>query len=174
MAKGVNPFAGRNHANTGAMSQTRGLLTISFSSPDLEAMIERLQKEAAIGATSAKRVRAGMSQTVKLVYGQAEHSVPNRSGKMKSTLFFSKPHTWAEGNVTGNVGSHAANYGPGSKFLVPFVLEGGRRPNARGRMEITPRRWLYHAYSRVKDEVNEIWRKVLEQIAHDLAGKGGA
>lgn len=166
-----NPFAGRSHTNTGMMSETRGLLTMRIDAPGLDEMIERLQKYATIGDTDAKRVRAGMSQTVKLVFGESQKSVPVRSGKLKSTLFFSKPKVWAEGNVTGNVGSNGAEYGPGNMFLVPFVMEGGRRPNSRGRMGITPRRWLYHAYSRVKDEVDEIWRTVLEQIANDLAGK---
>ncbi len=154
--------------STGMMSNTRAGLTMSVSAPGLDELIERLQKYSAIGDTDAKRVRSGMSKTVKLVYGEAQKSVPVRTGDLKRTLF-SKTKTWAEGNVTGNVGSN----GSGLKFggVVPFVLEGGRQANARGRMAITPRRWLYHAYSRVQKEIDAIWATVLEQIAQDLAGR---
>lgn len=166
MAKGVNPFAGRSHASTGIMSETRGLLRVTIETPGLDEAIERLQKFAAIGDTDAKRVRAGMNKTVRLVRGEAEKTVPFRMGALKGSLF-GKTKVWSEGNVTGRVGS---GWGM-PKGIIPMTLEGGRRPNRNGRMAITPRRWLYHAYSRVKDEVDVIWRQVLEQIARDLAGK---
>lgn len=166
----TNPYAGRSHQNTGMMSGVRAGLTMSIEAPGLDEMIRKLQKYAAIGDTDAKRVRAGMNKTVKLVFGEAEKSVPFRTGALKATLF-NKTKTWSEGNVTGNVGSNARNYGPGSKVLVPFVLEGGRRPNRNGRMAITPRRWLWHAYSRVQADVDAIWAKVLQQITADLAKK---
>jgi hypothetical protein len=167
-----NSYAGRSHANTGMMSGVREGLTMTVEAPGLDEMIERLQKYAAIGDTDAKRVRAGMSKTVKLVFGKAEGTVPVRTGKLKATLF-SQTKTWAEGNVTGNVGSKAASLSYGGHWggLVPFVLEGGRHPNHNGRMTITPRRWLYHAYKLVKDQVDEIWKKVIDQITNDLAGK---
>jgi hypothetical protein len=143
---------------------------MTVEAPGLDEMIERLQKYASIGDTDAKRVRAGMSKTVKLVFASAEGTVPVRTGRMKATLF-SKTKVWAEGNVTGNVGSNAAALG-GSKIVVPFVMEGGRQPNRNGRMAITPRRWLYHAYKPHKEEIDAIWKDVLEKIAQDLAGKG--
>lgn len=148
--------------NTGAMGETRGLLTVAIDSPGLDAMIEKLQKFAAIGDTDAKRVRKGMTDTVKLVIGKAQETVPFRTGSLKGSLF-KKTKVWSEGNVTGNVGS---GWGM-PKALIPFTLEGGRRPGKRG--EIAPRRWLYHAYSRVKDQVDGIWEKVLRQITEDLA-----
>lgn len=151
------------------MSGVRGGLTIQIEEKGLDEMIARLQTYARIGDTDARRVRAGMNQTVKLVRARANETVPVRTGAMRSTLF-GKTKTWGEGNVTGNIGSQARQLG-GSKFLAPFVLEGGRQPNQRGRMAITPRRWLYHAYSRVKDQVDGIWKKVLDQITKDLAGK---
>lgn len=166
----ANSYAGRSHASTGMMSGVRAGLTYEIEAPGLDEMIEKLQKYAAIGDTNAKRVRSGMSKTVKLVYGQAQGTVPVRTGKMKSTLF-SKTKTWTEGNVTGNVGSNAASMG-GSKVVVPFVLEGGRQANRNGRMVIAPRRWLYHAYKQVKSEVDDIWKLVLTQITQDLANKG--
>lgn len=165
----ANPFAGRSHASTGNISGSRGLLTVGIDVKGLDEAIERLQKFARIGDTDAKRVRGGMNKTVKLVMGKARETVPVRTGALKGTLF-SKTKVWGEGNVTGNVGSNGKALG-GSRFLIPFVLEGGRRPNRRGRMEITPRRWLYHAYKRVKDEVDRVWVKVLDQITKDLAGK---
>ena len=64
-----NPYAGRSHASTGAMKETRGLLTISIDTPGLDEAIAKLQKFATIGDTDAKRVRAGMTKTVKLVRG---------------------------------------------------------------------------------------------------------
>lgn len=163
-------YAGRSHDSTGNISTSRGLLTMQINAPGLDEMIAKLQRYAAIGDTDAKRVRAGMSKTVKLVYGEAEKTVPVLTGKLKGTLF-SKTKTWAEGNVTGNVGSQAASLG-GSKIVVPFVLEGGRQANKNGRMAITPRRWLYHAYKKVQEEIDALWKQVLEQIAKDLAGKG--
>lgn len=166
----ANSYAGRSHASTGNISTTRGLLNMTVEAPGLDEMIAKLQKYAAIGDTDAKRVRSGMSKTVKLVYGQAQGTVPVRTGKLKATLF-SKTKTWTEGNVTGNVGSKAASLG-GSKVVVPFVLEGGRRANKNGNMAITPRRWLYHAYKQVKSEVDDIWKLVLTQITQDLAKKG--
>jgi hypothetical protein len=149
------------------MKETRGLLSMGIEAPGLDEMIAKLQKYAAIGDTDAKRVRAGMNQTVKLVRGQAEQSVPFKTGELKGSLF-GKTKTWSEGNVTGNVGSGWTM----PKALIPFTLEGGRKANFRGRMAIAPRRWLYHAYSRVKEQVDAIWVKVLEQITKDLAGKG--
>lgn len=165
----ANSYAGRKHTSTGNISASRGLLTMTVEAPGLDEMIERLQKYAAIGDTDAKRVRAGMTKTVSLVKKSALKTVPVRTGKLKGTLF-SKTKTWNEGNVTGNVGSNGAKLG-GSDFLIPFVLEGGRRPNNNGRMAITPRRWLYHAYKPHKEEIDAIWKAVLEQIAKDLAGK---
>ncbi len=171
MAK-VNPYAGRKHTSTGNISDTRSMLTMSIETPGLDELIERLQKYAAIGDTDAKRVRAGMSRCVALVKNEAKKSVPVRSGAMRATLF-SSTKTWAEGNVTGNVGSKTANLMYHGKFggLVPFVLEGGRRANNNGRMAITPRRWLYHAFSRVKERIDAIWAKVIDQIVQDLARK---
>jgi len=166
----ANSYASRSHTSTGNISATRGLLTMEVEAPGLAEMIAKLQKYAAIGDTDAKRVRAGMSKTVKLVYGRAKQTVPVRTGKVKGTLF-SKTKTWAEGNVTGNVGSNAGSLG-GSRVVVPFVLEGGRQANRNGRMVITPRRWLYHAYQQVSSEINDIWKKVLADIANDLAKKG--
>jgi hypothetical protein len=157
----------RSRVNTGAMGATRGLLTVAIEAPELDEMIERLQKYAAIGDTDAKRVRKGMNDTTALVFGQAQSTVPVRTGAMKASLF-KKTKTWSEGNVTGNVGS---GWGM-PKALIPFTLEGGRRPNKKGNAAITPRRWLYHAYSRVKGQVDDIWKRVLDQIAKDLAGKG--
>jgi hypothetical protein len=160
-------YAGRSHTSTGMMSGTRGGLTIQIEEKGLDEMIAKLQTFARIGDTDAKRVRAGMNQTVKLVRARANETVPVRTGALKQSLF-GKTKTWGEGNVTGNVGSQLG----GSRFLVPFVLEGGRQANKRGRMAITPRRWLYHAYSRVKDQVDQVWKGVLEKITQDLAGKG--
>jgi hypothetical protein len=155
--------------STGMMSGVRAGLTIQVEAPGLDEMIEKLQKFAKIGDTDAKRVRAGMNKTKNLVLGQAKETVPVRTGAMKATLF-GKVKVWGEGNVTGNVGSNGSGlqFGP----VVPFVLEGGRQPNARGRMAITPRRWLYHAYARVKDQVDTVWKEVLDQITRDLAAKG--
>lgn len=166
----ANSYAGRSHQSTGNMSQSRSLLTMSVEAPGLDEMIERLQKYAAIGDTDAKRVRSGMSKTVKMVFASAEGTVPVRTGRLKATLF-SKTKTWAEGNVTGNVGSNAASLG-GSDVVIPFVLEGGRQANRNGRMVITPRRWLYAAYKKNKEAIDAIWKDVLEKIAQDLAGKG--
>lgn len=149
------------------MAETRGLLTVSIEAPGLDEMIERLQKYAAIGDTDAKRVRKGMNDTTKLVLGQAQSTVPVRSGNLKGSLF-KKTKTWSEGNVTGNVGSGWTM----PRAIVPFTLEGGRQAYRSGRGAITPRRWLYHAYSRVKEQVDAIWEKVLRQITEDLAKKG--
>lgn len=169
----INPYLGRKHVDTGMMRGIRESLTMSIDAPGLDEMIARLQRYAAIGDTDAKRVRAGMSKTVKLVLGQAEKSVPYRTGKLKATLF-SKTKTWGEGNVTGNIGSRAESLSYNGRWagMVPFVLEGGRRANNNGRMIIVPRRWLYGAYKQVKEKIDEIWRGVLEQVAQDLAGKG--
>lgn len=172
MAK-TNPYAGRSHASTGNISATRGLLTVNVATPGLDEMIERLQKYASIGDTDARRVRAGMSKTRRLVFAEVQKTVPERTGAMKSTLF-SAQKVWSEGNITGSVGSKTAQLSYNGRWggLVPFVLEGGRRANNNGRMAITPRRWLWHAYSRVKDQVDAIWKQVAEQIVNDLAKKG--
>ena len=162
-----NPFASRSHKSTGMMKETRGLLSMTVDAPGLDEMIERLQKYAAIGDTDARRVRAGMNQTTKLVRGEAEKTAPYRTGAMKGSLF-GKVRVWSEGNVTGRVGSGWTM----PRGIIPFTLEGGRHANRRGNMAITPRRWLYRAYRNVKDEVDMIWKRVLDQITNDLAGKG--
>lgn len=162
-----NPFAGRSHTSSGAMKETRGLLTVQVDAPGLDEMIAKLQKFAKIGDTDAKRVRAGMRKTVKIVKGQAEETVPYRTGRLKTSLF-GKTKIWAEGNATGNVGSGWTF----PQVLIPMTLEGGRKPNKAGHMGMAPRRWLYHAYKKVADQVDFIWRQVLEQITADLAGKG--
>lgn len=148
------------------MSETRGLLRVTIETPGLDEAIERLQKFARIGDTDAKRVRQGMNKTVRLVRGQAQRTVPYRTGALKGSLF-GKTKAWSEGNIDGMVGSNWTM----PRAIVPMTLEGGRKANRRGNMAITPRRWLYHAYSRVKDEIDEIWKGVLEQITRDLAGK---
>lgn len=153
--------------STGNVKATNGLLHMTIDAPGLDEAIARLQKYAAIGETDAKRVRKGMADTVKLVFSQAQSTVPVRTGSLKGSLF-KKTRTWSEGNVTGNVGS---GWGM-PKAIIPFTLEGGRQANRNGNMAITPRRWLYHAYKRVEGQVDGIWRKVLDQIAQDLAGKG--
>lgn len=186
----------RAHVNTGFISSLREGLSVSIEVPGLDEAIERLQKFANIGDTEAKRVRAGMRQTINLVRGKANETVPvGKTGQIKGTLFKAMK-VWGEGNVTGNVGSNTSGL-PGSKAVAPFVLEGGRKgrtgqairstteyidPNARQKRrkvlgygnvgEITPRRWLYHAYSRVKDQVNEYWVNAMKKIAEDLAKKG--
>ncbi len=165
----ANPYAGRKHTSTGMMSSVRSGLTMSIEAPGLDEMILKLQSYAKIGDTDAKRVRAGMSKSVKVVFGAAEKTVPYRTGKLKRTLF-SKVKTWEEGNVTGNVGSDGRGLRNGP--VVPFVLEGGRQPNRNGRMAITPRRWLWHALKQVKGEIDAIWATVIKQIAEDLAKKG--
>lgn len=162
----ANPYAGRRHTDTGMMRETRGLLSVHIETPGLDEAIARLQQYARIGDTDARRVRAAMNKTVKLVRGQAEKTVPYRTGKLKGSLF-GKTKVWEEGNVTGRVGSNWEM----PRGLIPMTLEGGRKANARGRMAITPRRWLYHAYSRIKDEIDALWAKALEQIVNDLAGK---
>ncbi len=167
VAKGVNPFAGRSHTSTGAMSATRGLLTASIETPGLDEAIARLQKFAAIGDTDAKRVRKGMAETIKLVLGSAEQTVPvGATGQLKASLF-KKSKVWSEGNVTGEVGSAWGM----PKAIVPMTLEGGRKANRNGRMAITPRRWLYAAYKQNKEQIDVIWKRVLENITKDLAGK---
>jgi hypothetical protein len=140
----------------------KNALTVQIEAPGLDAMIKKLQDEAQFGKTSAKRVRAGMTQTVKLVLGQARQTTPVRSGKMIATLF-GQTKVWGEGNVTGNVGVSEA----GAK---KFALEGGRSAAAK-RGELVPRRFLWHAYKKVEEKVDAIWKKVLEQITRDLAGK---
>lgn len=149
--------------STGFVKGVNQGLRVEIEAPGLDEAIERLQRYAAIGDTDAKRVRAGMNQTVKLVLGQAEQTVPYRTGKLKGTLF-SKVKVYGEGNVTGQVGSNMAH-------IIPYTLEGGRKPNRNGKMAITPRRWLWHAYKRVKQDVDDIWKRVLDLIAQDLAGK---
>lgn len=167
MAKGVNPFAGRSHTSTGAMSETRGLLTARIETPGLDEAIARLQKYAAIGDTDAKRVRKGMADTLKLVFGSAEKTVPvGATGRLKGSLF-KKSKVWQEGNVTGNVGSAWTM----PRAIIPMTLEGGRGANRNGRMAITPRRWLYAAYKQNKEQIDVIWKHVLENITKDLAGK---
>lgn len=151
------------NTSTGFVKGVNQGLRVEIETPGLDEAIERLQRYAAIGDTDAKRVRAGMNQTVKLVLGQANQTVPYRTGKLKGTLF-SKVKVYGEGNVTGQVGSNMAH-------IIPYTLEGGRKPNRRGRMAIAPRRWLYHAYSREKNEVDVIWKNTLELIMKDLAGK---
>jgi hypothetical protein len=141
----------------------KNALTVQIEAPGLDEMIEKLQKYARLGDTDAKRVRWGMNQTVKLVFGQAGQTTPARTGGMKGTLF-KKVKVWGEGNVTGNVGIAE----PGAK---KFALEGGRSAAAK-RGALTARRFLWHAYQRVKDEVDQTWKKVLDLIAQDLAGKG--
>lgn len=184
----ANPIQ-RSHENTGFMSGVRNGLTIHIETKGLDEAIEKLQKYARIGDTDAKRVKSGMIGTVKLVEGNAKKTVPYRTGQMKATLF-GDHKVWGEGNVTGNVGSRAANL-PGSKSLAPFVLEGGRKGRTgqairsttekigRNRKilgygnvgEIIPRRWLYHAYSRAKQQIDDIWERVLGQIVNDLSGR---
>jgi hypothetical protein len=151
------------------MARTRGsglagknALTIQIEEKGLDEAIKRLQEFARIGDTSAKRVRAGMNKTVTLVFGQAKETTPVATGKMAGTLF-KKVKVWGEGNATGNVGIAE----PGAK---KFALEGGRSEKAK-RGRLTPRRFLYHAYGRVKDEVDEVWKRVLELITRDLAGR---
>lgn len=155
------------------MARTRGnglagrnALTVQIEAPGLEAMIKKLQDEAQFGKTSAKRVRAGMTQTVKLVLGQARQTTPVREGKGKmiSTLF-GQTKVWGEGNVTGNVGIRE----PGAK---KFALEGGRSASSK-RGELVPRRFLWHAYKNVEEKVDAIWKKVLEQITRDLGKPSG-
>jgi hypothetical protein len=149
--------------STGFVSGVRGGLTIEIEEKGLDEMIEKLQKYARIGDTDAKRVRWGMNQTVKMVFAQAKVTTPVRTGKMAESLF-QKVKVWGEGNVTGNVGV-------GIRHVYPFVLEGGRSPAAK-RGEIVPRRFLYHAYARVKDDVDGVWAKVLKLITEDLAKRG--
>jgi hypothetical protein len=140
----------------------RNALTVTIETRGLDEAIKRLQEEAQFGKTSAKRVRAGMNQTVKLVFGQARQTTPVREGTMIGTLF-QKVKVWGEGNVTGNVGIREA----GAK---KFALEGGRSASSK-RGWLVPRRFLYHAYKRVEEKIAGIWKKVLEQITKDLAGK---
>jgi hypothetical protein len=156
----------RSHTSTGNIAATNGLLNVAIETKGLDEAIERLQKYAAIGDTDAKRVRAGMNKTVSLVFGGAQQSVPYRTGGLKGSLF-KKTKVFGEGNAIGNVGS---SWGM-PRAIIPFTLEGGRQANRKGNMAITPRRWLYHAYSRVKGEVDAVWEKVLRQITEDLAGK---
>jgi hypothetical protein len=153
------------------MARTRGsglagknALTVTIEAPGLDEMIAKLQKYARIGDTDAKRVRWGMNKTVKMVFGQAQQTTPELTGAMKGTLF-QKVKVWGEGNVTGNVGVRE----PGAK---KFALEGGRSAQAK-RGLLTPLRFLWHAYSRVKDDVDAVWVKVIKLISEDLAKKGG-
>ncbi len=172
----ANSYAGRSHASTGMVAGLRRGLEIGVEAPGLDELIRKLQQYATFGDTDAKRVRSGMQETVKIVYGEAQNTVPFRTGELKSTLD-KKVNTWQEGNVDGKVfsnarsyrGNSARSYGP----VVPFVLEGGRRPNKNGNMAITPRRWLYHAYSRHKEEISALWIRVMNPIVTDLAGKTG-
>lgn len=162
-----NPYAGRSHQSTGNMGVTGGLLSVSIETPGLDEAIARLQQFAAIGDTDAKRVRKGMNDTVKLVFGGAQGTVPVDKGDLKGSLF-KKMSGLGDGNVEGHVGSGWTM----PKALIPFTLEGGRQANRNGRMVIAPRRWLYIAYKRVEGQINGIWEKVLKQITEDLAGKG--
>lgn len=149
--------------NTGFVTGTNAGLRIQVDAPGLEEKIAELQKFAAIGDTDARRVRPGMNQTVKLVLTGAYNTVPFRTGKLKTTLF-SKVVVYAEGNASGYVGSNM-------RHIVPFVLEGGRNPSAKKGF-LAPRRWLWHAYKRYEDQINAIWKGVLEKITQDLAKKG--
>lgn len=168
-----NPFAGRSHTNTGSMSAFKEGTTMSIDAPGLDELIERLQKYAAIGDTDARRVRAGMSKSVKLVYSSAQRHVPVRTGRLRGTLF-SKTKVWAEGNASGYVGSDAKSLvSRNGKWagLVPLVLDVGRHPNRRGRMEIKPLHWLTRSLSENIARINQIFKDVIDQITQDLAGK---
>jgi hypothetical protein len=161
----------RSHTSTGNIAATNGLLNVAIETKGLDEMIERLQKYAKIGDTDAKRVRGGMNKTVALVFGGAQQSVPYRTGALKGSLF-KKTKVFGEGNAIGNVGSSWSGAGKKAPTRwIPFTLEGGRQANRKGNMAITPRRWLFHAYSRVKGEVDAIWVQVLNLITKDLAGK---
>lgn len=166
MAARSNPYAGRSRVSTGNISETRSLLNIQVDAPGLDAMIERLQRFARIGDTDAKRVRAGMRQVVKLVLGEAKKTVPVSTGNLRGSLF-SRVKIFSDGNVAGRVGSSWTM----PRAIIPFTLEGGRRANRRGRMAITPRRWLYRAYKNMAQAIDAIWKNVLEQITRDLSGR---
>ena len=180
----------------GLKASLQGGLQMAIDTPGLDEQIDRLQKFAAIGTANNARVKTGMKTTMSVVKNAAMSStVPVRSGNMKSAIFSS---VWAEGN--GDVEGHVGIKGGEKIVLIAMVLEGGRKAHASstfhsnkkedyfskrpgGRMfrkvlgygkvgAIIARRWLWHALSRNKGEVDLIWKQVLEQITNDLAGKG--
>jgi hypothetical protein len=181
----------REHVNTGFVSSVRKGLSIQIETKGLDEAIDRIQKYAPIGSTENKRVAAGMRLTTNLVRTRANGTVPYRTGEMKRSLF-GIMKKWTEGNVTGKVGSDGNRL---KDTVIPFVLEGGRKANkGQARKSTTeyfyengnrrrkilgyqdvgaikPRRWLWRAYAQVKDQIETIWKNVLDLITQDLAGR---
>ncbi len=186
--------------STGQMNniaaQLQADLDIRIETPGLDEAIAKLQKVADFGVADTVRAKAGMQFTVSLIRAAAaSKTVPFRKGRLKAAIK-SEVRAAGTGDVTGKIGLLKADP---LLNLIGMVLEGGRkaheevayhsnrkedrfqkRPGGRffrkiigyGKVaSIVPRRWLWHAFSRNKEQVDAIWEKVLEDIVKDLAKK---
>jgi hypothetical protein len=189
------PMGPNRRTGIGLGASVNAGLQFVIDTPGLDEAIERLQKFAAIGAADTVRARAGMKFTVSIVKITAMSStVPYRTGKLKSGIVSSIERI-GYGNMEGRVGVKSDQL----TNLKALVLEGGRkgndsatfhsnrredmftkRPGGRkfrkiigyGKVgAIIPRRWLWHAFSRNKLLIENAWKKVLDEITKDLAGK---